>query len=273
MMVLSGAMFQFDKLNRNLGSVDKVPWIAELMPTKWTYEALMVTQFKDNEYDMLVYDMNKTISASDYNTIYRLPELENALNTAVLNYRRNLLTEENPSTLPLLKNEVLKLSQNETLYEFTEVDNLNYSDFNNIVAEKLSVYLDSVNYLFFRRSNSADIRKDRFISANREKLDRLYNRYHNDRLEEIVRKIYEKNKILEFRDRLVQNYDPIYRDPLGNEFPAFRSHFFAPTKVSAGVRFETYTFNMIFVWLMSLVLYVLLYYNLLYRIINSLSKR
>jgi len=119
-------MFQFDKLNRNLGSVDKVPWIAEFMPTKWTYEALMVTQFKDNEYDRLVYDMNKTISVSDYNTIYRLPELEKALNTTVLNYRRNKLSQEDQSRLPLLKKEILKLSQNESLSEFIEMDELNY---------------------------------------------------------------------------------------------------------------------------------------------------
>ncbi|MGD0340546.1 MAG: ATP-binding cassette domain-containing protein, partial [Bacteroidales bacterium] len=51
MMVLSGAMFPFDKLNRKIGSVDKVPLIAELIPTRWTYEALMVSQFKDNRYN------------------------------------------------------------------------------------------------------------------------------------------------------------------------------------------------------------------------------
>ncbi len=48
MMVLSGAMFSFEKLNRSITNVDKVPVIAELMPTKWSYEALMVHQFKAN---------------------------------------------------------------------------------------------------------------------------------------------------------------------------------------------------------------------------------
>ncbi|MFO7851268.1 MAG: ATP-binding cassette domain-containing protein [Bacteroidota bacterium] len=273
MMVLSGSMFPFDKLNRNVSSVDKVPWIAEIMPTKWTYEALMVTQFKDNKYDMLVYDINKTISVADYNSIFRLPELENALNTTVLHYRSGQLTEDNPSKLSLLSNEISELSQNENLYEFNDLGKINYSDFDNLVAERLSEYIDSVNRIFLRMSNSADIRKDKFISANRERLDELYNQYHNDRLEEIVRKIYEKNKILEYKNRLVQNFDPIYRDPTGDEFPAFRSHFFAPTKVSLGIRFDTYTFNMIFVWLMSLILYVLLYYNILERIVNSLSKK
>jgi len=197
----------------------------------------------------------------------------NALNTTVLHYRRKELSEENPSKLPLLRNEISKLSENEGLYKFAELDKLNYSDFSHIVAEKLSAYLDSVNSIFLSRSNSADIRKDKFISDNREELYKLYNQFHNDRLEEIVRKIYEKNKILEYKNRLIQNFDPVYRDPRGNEFPAFRSHFFAPSKVSMGLRFDTYTFNMIFVWLMSLVFYVLLYYNVLERIVNSFSKK
>ena len=273
MMVLSGAMFPFDKLNRSLGSIDKVPWVAEIMPTKWTYEALMVTQFKDNKYDRQVYDINKTISIADYNTTFRLPEMKTALNTTVLSYRRKELSDDNPSKLPLLKNELMKLSQNEGLFKFQEIDKLEVSDFNHLVAEKLLAYIDSVNSIFHRQSNSADILKDKFITANREELDMLYNQYHNDRLEEIVRKIFEKNKILEYKDRLVQNFDPIYRDPPGNEFPYFRSHFFAPSKVFMGIRFNTYTFNMLFVWLMSAILYALLYFGIFERIVNSFSKK
>ncbi|MDZ7738819.1 MAG: ATP-binding cassette domain-containing protein [Bacteroidales bacterium] len=273
MMVLSGAMFPFDKLNRSIGSVDKVPWVAEIMPTKWTYEALMVTQFKDNEYDKLVYDINKTIRQAEYNTIYRLPALEDALNTTVISYRRKELGPENPSKLPLLSNEMHELSANESLYEFDELEKLNVDDFNHFVAEKLSIYIDSADNIFRKISNSADIRKDKFINANREGLNTLYDNYHNDRLEEIVRRIYEKNKILEYKDRLIQNYDPIYRDPTGNEFPAFRSHFFAPTKVFLGLRLNTFTFNMLFVWIMTIFLYLLLYFNIFEMVIRSLSKK
>ncbi|HCC69930.1 MAG TPA: ABC transporter [Bacteroidales bacterium] len=272
MMVLSGAMFPFDKLNRNLGSVDKVPWVAEFMPTKWTYEALMVSQFKDNKYDRLVYDINKTISIADYNTTFRLPEMKTALSTTVLSYRRKKLNEENQSRLPLLKNETLRLSQNEELYRFKDIDKLNVSDFNHLVAEKLSGYIDSVTFIFKRKSNYADIAKDKFIRANREDLDKLYNNYHNDRLEEMVRKIFEKNKILEYRNTLIQNFDPVYRDPESKLF-VFRTHFFAPSKVFMNMRFDTYTFNMIFVWLMSLVFYGLLYFNIFERIVDSLSKK
>ena len=208
-----------------------------------------------------------------YNTIYRLPELKNALNKTVLQYRITGLTEENRSKLPLLRNEISLLSQNENLYEFNELDKLNHMDFNHLIAEKVSGYIDSVNSIFLSISNSADRRKDRFIMNYREELNNLYNTYHNDHLEEIVRKIYEKNKILEYRDRLIQNYDPIYRNPGANRFCAFRTQFFAPTKVFMGLQIDTYTFNMIAVWLMSLILYILLYFNIFERILNPAPKK
>ena len=80
MMVLSGAMFSFDKLNRRIGNVDKVPLIAELMPTRWTYEALIVSQFKDNKYSRRVftasgetyYSLQKKISEADFNKVYKI---------------------------------------------------------------------------------------------------------------------------------------------------------------------------------------------------------
>jgi len=81
MMVLSGAMFSFDKLNRTISRPDKVPLVAELMPTRWSYEALMVSQFKDNRYSSLVYtadgetfySLQKKISQADFNSVHRIP--------------------------------------------------------------------------------------------------------------------------------------------------------------------------------------------------------
>ena len=59
----------------------------------------------------------------------------------------------------------------------------------------------------------ADMSLDNYVSSNKMALDLLYNSYHNDKLEDIVRKVYEKNKMLEYRDRLIQNADLIYLEP------------------------------------------------------------
>ena len=36
-MILGGAMFSFEKLNRKISSIDKVPFVAEFITTKWMY--------------------------------------------------------------------------------------------------------------------------------------------------------------------------------------------------------------------------------------------
>ena len=79
MMVLSGAMFSFDKLNRSVGSFDRVPLIAEFMPTKWGYEALVVLQFKDNEFQKHFYQIEKGERNANYKLVYYIPELEKRL--------------------------------------------------------------------------------------------------------------------------------------------------------------------------------------------------
>ena len=76
-------------------------------------------------------------------------------------------------------------------------------------------------------------------------------------------KVFEKNKILQYGDELVQQYDPVYRDPVPRNFLDFRSHFLAPRKYFAGRYFDTYGFNLVVIWSMSLVLYVMLYFEAL----------
>ena len=89
MMVLSGAMFSFDKLNRNVSSIDKVPLIADIMPTKWVYEALMVHQFKDNNYEKYFYDLEKERSNSNFKIVYYIPELTKRLDAVTEEVKPN----------------------------------------------------------------------------------------------------------------------------------------------------------------------------------------
>ncbi|MCD4769282.1 MAG: ABC transporter permease, partial [Bacteroidales bacterium] len=270
MMVLSGAMFPFDKLNRTIGSVERVPFLAEIIPTRWTYEALMVTQAKDNHYDILVYETDKIISEADFNTTYRLPELKTALNNTVLAYRKKELSEENPAKLNLIYNEFRKIAESNKTEEFENTNKLNPTEFNHIIAEEAQNYIDHLIALYTLSSNSAFIKKDKFISLNKEALDMLFNNYHNNKLEDIVEKRYEVHKIINYKDNLIQNTDPIYYTPENRGPLNFRTHFFAPTKPIIGMQADTFFFNIIIVWLMTISQYFILYFELLRRLINTL---
>lgn len=272
MMVLSGAMFPFDKLNRKIASPDRVPVIAEIMPTRWTYEALMVKQFTGNEYGKRVYPLKRQISVSDFNTVYRIPRVIDALEiiTGRLHWEGNLKSAD--SEIRLLKNETSALSAAGVIKPFTGIDSITPELFNAALGERLAIWLNNADREYRRLSNLADMSLDNYISNNKAALDVIYNDYHNDKLEDIMRKVYEKNKMLEYRERLVQNVDLIYLEPAASGPLSFRTHFMAPVKRFMGYRIDTYRFNIFLVLSSLIILYIMLYTEALRRIISRIER-
>jgi ABC-type multidrug transport system ATPase subunit len=288
MMVLSGAMFSFDKLNRKIGNVDKVPMIAELMPTRWTYEALIVSQFKDNRYSMVKYNkegdtyymLKKRISEADFNKVYRIKALRDALETTLHEYRSNPKNLGNTedflikkparhfSKLLLLKNELEKMAAVCNVPVFNYLPDLTPYEFNPGVADSLTKYLTRLDKSFSKISNTASDRIDRFYNLYDLKLKKLENDYYNYKLEEIVTKPYERKKILVYNNKLVQNIDPVYLDPYKKGFLSFRTHFYAPSKYIFGMKCDTFGFNISLVLLSSILLYLTLYFELLGQIVK-----
>ncbi len=285
MMVLSGAMFPFDKLNRNITRVDKVPLIAEIMPTRWTYEALMVSQFKDNRYSTLEYNANKEtfysiqkkISQADFNNVYRLPELKKVLQNVVLDYRNPKVDRsETLNDLKLIKNETESISAFNNLPAFRYNDSLVPDKFTPVIADSLLLYIMRAETYFTKISNSASDLKDHFYKLNAERLRRLEKRYYNYKLEEIVTKYYEPDKILRNKNSFVQNIHPVYLDPYKKGFLEFRTHFFAPSKNIFGARVDTFVFNISIIFAGIVILYFVLYFDLiagLVKFILSLKYR
>ncbi|NLE35650.1 MAG: ABC transporter permease, partial [Bacteroidales bacterium] len=267
MMILSGAMFPFDKLNRELARPDRVPFIAELMPTRWTYEALMVRQFTGNEYGKRVYPLKQQISISDFNNIYRIPRMTEALENAKGRRESDGGVIRDESEINLLRNETAFLDASGVIEPFGATDSITPELFTENLADRLALWLNRADTEYRRLSHLADMSLDNYISSNKKTLDLLYNSYHNDKLEDIVRKVYEKNKMLEFRDRLIQNADLIYLEPVSSGSLGFRTHFMAPVKRFMGYRADTFRFNIFLVLSSIIVLYILLHTEALRRII------
>ena len=280
MMVLSGAMFSFDKLNRIIGNVDKVPFIAELMPTRWTYEALTVSQFKDNEYSKVKYtpdgktyfQLQQNISQAEFNKVHRLNALREALETTNLEFNSVDVTEPRFTKLGLLRNEISAIASNSNIDGFVYLNYLVPEKFNNVIADSLTKYLNRLDRHFSNVSNTSNDLKDRFYSANSIALRKLEEEYFNYKLQEIVTKPYERKKILEYKNTLVQNTNPIFLEPENTGLLNFRTHFFAPSKYIFGVKVDTFIFNIVFVVAGTLIFYGLLYYNALRKIVRFVEK-
>ncbi len=276
MMILSGAMFSFDKLNRSVGRVDKVPWIAEIMVTKWTFEALMVHQFKDNKFNKTFYEYDKRISQADYKKVYWIPELRNRLKDINKELNESNSINETKNALKVIYNEIEKEMRNVPDIKFDALDKLNVASFNRGVSRKVSSYLNELDDYYSLDFSRADRIKQKIINKNLEDKPEVYYRfrdnYHNEAVADIVKKVYETNKILEFRHELIQHYDPIYQDPVVKSKLDFRSHFFSPKKHFWGKYYDTYWFNICVVWILTIIFYIILYFELLKKLI-TLSDR
>jgi ABC transport system ATP-binding/permease protein len=286
MMVLSGAMFPFNKLNRNITRIDKVPFLAELMPTRWSYEALMVSQFMNNRYSSMpvdgkketIYSVQKKINQADFNSAYRIPST-----ISVIGHAKSRLGSEpgNPPVqagygpeedLHLIRNELKEITEASGLPEFAMAGSLYPGRFTAGAADSLVSWLGYAAGVFNHAANSTAGLKDRFININGLNVRSLEKLYYNYKLEEIVTKYYETDKILRYKDSFVQNMNPVYNDPSFKGLLRFRTHFFAPSKYFLGIRISTFSFNILFIGLIAMFSYLILYFDVLNRIVR-LTKR
>jgi ABC-type multidrug transport system ATPase subunit len=278
MMVLSGAMFSFDKLNRKVSSVDKVPLVADVMPTKWSYEALMVHQFKDNNYEVNFYDLEKEISNSDYMLMYYIPQLTKRLDLVTKEVDDHKRIRKTKNALLLLKNEINLQKDITPLVACNVADVLTPEKFNLQEAINTREYLTALTQHYEKIYNIATKRKSNklnYLSQNKPAIyKKFYDRYYNEHTADIVKKTYEKekNKILENEHQLVQQFDAIYLDPHVTGKFDFRAHLFAPRKHFMGVYYDTFWFNVVVIWIFTILLYITLYFELFKNILDLPEK-
>ena len=78
-----------------------------------------------------------------------------------------------------------------------------------------------------------------------------------------------KHRLLEHNNEYIQKIYPIYHDPEHPSGPLdFRAQFYQPTKHFAGMWIDTLVFNIIMIWLMSIILLVILYFDGFKRLIS-----
>jgi ABC-type multidrug transport system ATPase subunit len=277
-MALGGAMFSFDKLNRAVGSIEGVPPVCEFMATRWVYEGLMVRQFKDNKFEKDFYEVEKKMYTADFKNVYYLPELEERIDYCI-----NTINTDNDSVraivveyLGLLKNELYKESIRVPEVAFDNIEELTIDKFTPEIGYYTAEYIKNLGAYYTQVFSYNNEKKEKIINYLNENYPGVYNQrrqaYHNEAAADIVRKIYEKNKIIAYKDRLIQQTEPIYETPWIEHAFDFRAQFYSPIKHFAGRDLDTFWFNMWVVWLMSILSYVALYYDWLKKFIDLFQK-
>ena len=92
---------------------------------------------------------------------------------------------------------------------------------------------------------------------------RMKRSYTNKRLEEML---YNKGQLfVEWNNRLIRKTTPIFQEPQSR---LGRAQFFAPEKNLGKLSIDTYWFNLLIIWISSLLYYLTLVYDLLRKFTN-----
>ena len=206
---------------------------------------------------------------ADFKQVYLLPELNRRLEKVSEELESTGHVLETAGELKLLQNEISKFNVLVPGRNFKEVSRLNPAEISPEYLDRLKLHLGILDDFYAGMFSIANTERENLILYYMGEKPGLYNRYkdeyHNESVEDHVRKVYEKNKMVEYRHQLIQQIDPIYLDPFPSGRLSFRSHFFAPRKYFAGRYIDTYWFNIGFIWLLSILFYILLYFNVLYK--------
>ncbi len=271
-IILSGIIVKYDRLNPNISSPVSIPVYGEIIAARWGYEALAVDQFINNRFEKKFYQYDKVISIAKFKKDIWYNEMKSILSRLESNIDWERLDDSDRQDMTLIYNEI----EEELGFTPSVTFDLSLINPGEITRESIEAardYIDRVRRYYIEVSKDAVEARDQSIMAyeraDREGFITMKKQYTNESLEEFVRNDNEKNKIKRYRNRLYQNYDQIFFDPVN---PLVKAHFYAPRKQLFGVYARTLAVNTGVIWFMTTILYILLYFRALHRILESSEK-
>jgi ABC-type multidrug transport system ATPase subunit len=262
-ILLCGVIVKFDDLQDKTADKDNVPIVGEIMVSRWAFEALAVEQFSGNGYMADFFEEEKILAQTRYLSDLLLTELIGRIDYTSGQIIKGKPAIEFSSKLNIIRNEINELDKAGVVPPFGLVDSIVPQKFSYRIAETAKEHLRKMQDIYkeqknlFRKQNDENVLNlNRQFGANY--LYDLKQKYHNLAIQDLVMNTASSEYYRETETGLMQKVAPIYKVP---DYNNGRAHFFASGKRVLGLFFPTLYFNVLIIWLMSLFLYVALYYN------------
>lgn len=279
-LLLSGVVVKFDKLNPAIGNTATVPFVGDIMASRWAFEASMVTQFKDNKFEQEFYMYDKIMADADYKKLYHIPELETKLQFCLHNYRSadpevkaklvfnlNLVRKEIGDEVDLVG-----IGENQWLEELT------INHFDSATYRSAIEFLTTLRRFYINRYNKTETEREKKIISltdtpeKERSFKEFKERYHNESIADFVKNLNESHKIIEKDGKLVQKVYPIYKDPDPDHIIDFDAQFYMPAKHFLNRNIDTLYFNTGVIWAMTIIMAIALYFDVLRKIIDGFGN-
>lgn len=255
-LLFSGVIVNFNKLHPAITTKKYVPIVGDLMTSRWAYEALVVEQFKNNQFEKQFFPYEKAMSESSFRSSFLIPAMQQSY--------KSWLKENNDKHYRVFKNELLKLSD---IYAFPtdlEVTKRVLRD----SSARVQTWLEHVKQAGWKeykeQSNHRDQVYEEIIDelGDRKKIIEYKNTHHNEAIEQIVTNRREINKLIRYKDEFIQLKDPVFQTPISQNG---RTQLFASQKRLGNYLIDTFWFNVTIIWLTTIIFYFSLYFDVLRR--------
>lgn len=236
-IIFSGILVKFDRMHPLIRAEYEVPWIGNLMASRWSYEALAVDLATKNPLENIIYQAKQKKNEANWKTEFWIPQMQILVQEATQDQTvKNELVKENKfwnkdKCLDCVVNDTIDRNRTiKQLQKWKVTYNATYQYWNTIYENKL-------------------------IEYGEEKFNRDNVKYNNEELSRLVTNRYQLEKIAvdSVNKRIVQLANPVYQAFDGKVLDA---PLYVKSKSLFGFQIDTYWVNNLIIWIFSLFFYL-----------------
>jgi len=246
-ILLCGLVVSFTDLTPK-STTGNVPLIGDLIPSRWSYEALSVTSFTNNPYEAQFFENDKEKYETQFYNMGFLYELQSQLET--MKSEQNKGEEVKPLHMEVIRTNLPRI----TAYCGMQPYQGDYS------YESLKAYMTEAERILSKRSNEISLKINAHVSSfirknGKEALLDLKRNHFNTKLEDCVIGADQQRMIDVVEDRIVPRTGLIFLTP---QSKVGRAPFYSSEKIVGPWHVKTLWFNIAVLLLMSMIMTVLL---------------
>ena len=246
-ILLCGLVVSFTDLTPK-STTGNVPLIGDIIPSRWSYEALAVTSFTDNPYEAQFFENDKEKYETQFYNMGFLYELQSQLET--MKSEQDKGEQVKPLHMEVIRKNLPRI----TAYCDMQPYQGDYG------YESLKAYMTEAENILSKRSNELSLRINAQVSSfirqnGKEALLDLKRNHFNTKLEDCVIGADQQRMVEVVEDCIVPRTGLVFLTP---QSKVGRAPFYSSEKIVGPWHIKTLWFNIAVLLLMSIIMTVLL---------------
>ena len=246
-ILLCGLVVSFTDLTPK-STTGNVPLIGDIIPSRWSYEALAVTSFTDNPYEAQFFENDKEKYETQFYNMGFLYELQSQLET--MKSEQDKGEEVKPLHMEVIRKNLPRI----TAYCDMQPYQGDYG------YESLKAYMTEAENILSKRSNEIALKINAHVSSfirqnGKEALLDLKRNHFNTKLEDCVIGADQQRMVEVVEDCIVPRTGLVFLTP---QSKVGRAPFYSSEKIVGPWHIKTLWFNIAVLLLMSIIMTVLL---------------